>query len=83
MLRPGFVKVMLNDRPFQVPSEHAKKFIKKEILVREAVSIQMLLRSGAELGGHRATLQDRLSQLSGKIIRLNRRIPPCAFSLEN
>jgi hypothetical protein len=83
MLRPGFVKVMLNDRPFQVPAEHAKKFIKKEQLVREAVSLQMLLKSGADLGGHRATLQDRLSQLSGKIIRLNRRIPPCAFSLEN
>jgi hypothetical protein len=43
----------------------------------------MLLRSDAKLGGHRATLEDRLRQLSGKIIRLNRRIPPCAFSLEN
>jgi hypothetical protein len=43
----------------------------------------MLLRSDAKLGGHRATLEDRLSQLSGKIIRLNRRIPPCAFSMEN
>ena len=74
---------MLNDRPFQVPAEHAKKFIKKEQLVREAVSLRMLLNSDANLGGHRATLQDRLIQLSGKIIRLNRRIPPCAFSLEN
>ena len=83
MLRPGFVKVMLNDRPFQVPAEHAKKFIKKDQLVREAVSLQMLLKSDGDLGGHRLTLQDRLRELSGKIIRLNRRIPPCAFSLEN
>ena len=64
MLRPGFVKVMLNDRPFQVPAEHAKKFIKKEQLVREAVNLQMLLKSDANLGGHRLTLQDRLRELS-------------------
>lgn len=80
-LRNGFVRVMLSGRPFQVPAEHFDKFMKKERLVDEAMNLKFSLRDETLPRLHRAVLEERLSKLVGKIIRLNRRIPPCAYPL--
>jgi hypothetical protein len=80
-LRNGFVRVVLSGRPFQVPAEHAKSFLKKDKLVYEATVAKMALKDETLPRLHRSVIEGRLTKLMGKIIRLNRRIPPCAFPL--
>jgi len=80
-LRNGYVRVVLSGRPFQVPSEHASKFLKKDQLVQEAMIAKDELKDETLPRLHRAVIEERVSKLVGKIIRLNRRIPPCAFPL--
>lgn len=76
-----YVIVMQHGRPFRVPAEHAKKFIKKNELVTQAMGLKAVLSdpNASVADRHQATRQ--LDEIMGKIIRLNRRIPPCAIAL--
>ena len=80
-LRNGFVRVVLSGRPFQVPAEHAKSFLKKDQLVYEATIAKAALKDETLPRLHRSVIEERLTKLMGKIIRLNRRLPSLAFPL--
>lgn len=80
-LRNGFVPVVLSGRSFQVPAEHAKSFLKKDQLVSEATNLKFCLRDENLPHLHKAVLEERLTKLMGKIIRLNRKLPALAFPL--
>lgn len=60
-----------------VPVEHAEKIAKKEMLVARAIALRDVI-DRTDIG---STMRDAASvehkDLMGKIIRLNRRIPPC------
>lgn len=80
-LRNGFVRVVLSGRPFQVPAEHAKSFLTKDKLVYEATIAKAALKDETLPRLHRAVIEERLTKLMGKIIRLNRKLPSLAFPL--
>ena len=80
-LRNGFVLVVLSGRPFQVTAEHAKSFLKKDKLVYEVTIAKAALKDETLPRLHRAVIEERLTKLMGKIIRLNRKLPSLAFPL--
>lgn len=80
-LRDGYVRVVLSGRPFQVPVEHSKSFLTKDKFVYEATIAKAALKDETLPRLHRAVIEERLTKLMGKIIRLNRKLPSLAFPL--
>lgn len=76
--------IVLGGELATVPTEHAEKFQKREMLVTRAAELSKMVKflEPAERGTSDATLRDtaslELRDIMGKIIRLNRRIPACA-----
>lgn len=73
-----YTVVIQQGRPYRVPTVHAKKFVKKNQLVTEVMSLKGA-KSQTLTIAEQADIDRRISELVGKIIRLNRRIPPCAI----
>lgn len=71
----NYVQMTVGGRQAMVPAEHAKKVQKKQILVAYAMRLQKCMAADAGVG--RAIWQKEIEKTMGKIIRLNRRIPPC------
>lgn len=73
--------VMQSGRPYRVPSEYAKKFIKKNELVTQAMSLKSMLKDSTLNIVDREQLSQQLNKIMGKIVQLNRKIPPCAIPI--
>lgn len=71
--------VMQNGRPYRVPVEHARKFVRKNELVSQAMGLKAIISDSKSSTYDRAVAEQELRDIMGKIIRLNRRIPPCAI----
>lgn len=73
--------VMQNGRPYRVPVEHARKFIKKNELVAQAMGLKSVLSDSEVTLADKHIVTQQLNEIMGKIIRINRLIPPCAIPL--
>ncbi len=62
----SMVEITVFGKRALVPAEHKAKILRKEALVSEATAMQ---KAGAPV--------EELKKVVGKIIRLNRQIPPC------
>jgi len=71
----NYVQMTVGGRQAMVPVEHAKKVQKKQDLVAYAMRLQKCMDRNDGVG--RASWQQEIEKTMGKIIRLNRRIPPC------
>ena len=71
----NYVQMTVGKKQAMVPVEHAKKVQKKQELVAQATRLQQGMAACTGVG--RAILQEQLFETVHKIIRLNRRIPPC------
>ena len=76
-----YTVVMQHGRPYRVPVEHAKKFIKKNELVTRAIGLKAVINDPTVNIAEKTVAQRELSEIMSKVIRLNRRIPPCAIPL--
>lgn len=59
------------------PKQHAKKVIRKNELVNKAYKLQQILKVGLCSFELTQDFERELKETMGKIIRLNRQIPPC------
>lgn len=62
----SMVEITISGKRALVPAEHKAKILRKEALVSEALALQ---NAGGPV--------EELKKIAGKIIRLNRQIPPC------
>lgn len=76
-----FTIVMQCGRPFQVPSEHADKFIQKNGLVEQASALEKFIKSEDVSAENKFLAERELRNVMSKIIKLNRKIPRCARSI--
>lgn len=76
-----YTVVMQHGRPYRVPVEHARKFIRKQELVAQAMGLKDMLKNANISNADKYDAERQLSEIMGKIIRINRRIPPCAIPL--
>lgn len=74
--------VIQHGRPYRVPVEHARKFIRKNELVAQAMGLKDIIADPQLSWADKAVAQRELSTIMGKIIRINRRIPPCAIPMD-
>lgn len=74
--------VIQHGRPYRVPVEHARKFIKKNELVTQAMGLKSLIKDEKTSWADKADAERELSNIMGKIIRINRQIPPCAIPMD-
>lgn len=72
----GKVYTIVGGKLALVPKQHLDKINKKEVLVRRAAELHDIVQStDHQMTADVAGLE--LKEIMGKIIRLNRRIPPC------
>lgn len=73
--------VMQHGRPYRVPAEHARKFVRKDELVTQAMGLKAVIADTKTSWADKVIAERELSEIMSKIIRINRKIPPCAVPM--
>ena len=72
----GKVYMIVGGQLAKVPTEHVEKIQKKEMLAHRAMELKTIVQYAEnQVMADVAGLE--LKEIMGKIVRLNRRIPPC------